>query len=73
MGVGATAVAPSAAQPVDAAEAEAAGEGDDQRRDDGDGDADDDQEGGACEQNGCRSLQDRVDHSDDCLEKYHLA
>lgn len=73
MGIGAAAVAGSAAQPMNAAEAEAAGECDDQRREDGNRDADDDQKGGACEQNGGRSLQDRVDHSDDCLEKYHLA
>ena len=72
MGAGAAAVPPAAAQPVNAAEAEAAGERDNQRDEDCDGNDHNDQERGAREQNGCRSLQDRVDHSDDCLEKNHL-
>jgi hypothetical protein len=57
---------------VNSAEPKAAGERSDKRDDDCDGDGHNDQERGACEQNGRHGLQDRVDHSDDCLEKNHL-
>lgn len=58
---------------MDAAHAEPAGECRDQGGEDSKSNQHNDQQGEACEQYGRGRLQDRVDHSGDCMKKDHLA
>ena len=72
MGTGAVAVSRAPAEPVDSAHAEAAGKRGDERGQDGESNQHDDQQREAGEQRRGCGLQDRVDDSDECVEKNHL-
>ena len=72
MRAGAALVAPTATKPVHAAHAETAGESGNQRDKDCGSDRHDDEQGGAGEQRGCRSLQDGMNHRDECTKESHL-